>query len=341
MINYSFIIPVFNCIAYLSNCISCIQSVGLNDYEILLIDDGSTDGSGKLCDELASQYPEIRVIHQANAGVSAARNRGIAEANGEKILFIDSDDSFDSDALHTILEDPRCDQADLVIFGLTFDYYKHGSCYRRDPLFHPFDGIMTKIEWGSEFTELYTKNSLSPIWNKVFKRSILLQHNLRLNEDMFLYEDLEFVLRYMQHCQTIWNVPKAIYHYRQSEDEGNSKRRLMRIDRLPVFLQPIEAALASLLVENPAVGASQRDQVLQQLYLVLAREKISVSSLGGIRKICKDFAQWFAGRNLPLEESPFQKKLKNEQAFRLLLADKKSALRHKLAVWVKSHIYKF
>ena len=100
----SFIVPVYNCKSFLPDCVSSILSVGIHNYEILLIDDGSNDGSGKLCDELASQYPEIRVIHQANAGVSAARNRGIAEAKGDKILFIDSDDSFDSDTLRTILE---------------------------------------------------------------------------------------------------------------------------------------------------------------------------------------------------------------------------------------------
>ena len=96
---------------------------------------------------------------------------------------------------------------------------------------------------------------------------------------MFLYEDLEFVLRYMQHCDRIWNVPQAIYHYRQSEDEGNAKRRLMRIDHLPPFLQPIEAALTDLLTANPTIGEAQVQNILQQLYLVLAREKISVSSL--------------------------------------------------------------
>ena len=339
MTKYSFIIPVYNCGAYLSDCVDSIREVDISDYEILLIDDGSTDGSGELCDELAKQFSEIRVIHQANAGASAARNRGIRAACGEKILFLDADDSIEPELLRTVLTDERGDQADLTIFGLTFDYYKNGKCYRRDPLWYPFNGILSKEQWGEAFGELFEKNSLSPIWNKVFKRDILIQNRLELNENMFLYEDFEFVLRYMQHCDWIWNVPKAIYHYRQSEDEGNAKRRLARIDSIPAFLQPIEAALTGLCRANPAVSAESKDRVLQQLYLCLAREKISNSRLSGIRKICQEFVQWSEGRNLPVEASRFQQNLQNEKALRILLADKKTALRHKVAVWVKSHLY--
>ena len=199
--DYSFIIPVYNCKEYLSACVESIQAVGAKAYEILLIDDGSTDGSGELCDTLAARYPEIRVVHQANSGASAARNRGIREAEGENVLFLDADDSIDSEALGAILADPRCHQADLVIFGLTFDYYYHGSCYRRDPLYFEAEGILTEETWGNAFEELFLRNSLSPVWNKVYKREILQRHRLELNERMFLYEDFEFVLRFLrQHC---------------------------------------------------------------------------------------------------------------------------------------------
>ncbi len=340
MMKISFIIPVYNCEPYLPDCVSGIRAVGAEDFEIILVDDGSTDGSGAVCDALAAQHPEIRVIHQVNAGASAARNRGIREAMGCNILFLDADDGIDPDALREVLADPRCDQSDLTIFGMTFDYYKKGKCYRRDPLFFEAGGILPRHQWGDAFAELYAKNALSPVWNKVFKRDILLRNNLEFNKSMFLYEDFEFVLRYMQHCDQIWNVPKAIYHYRQSEDEGNAKRRLARIDSIPVFLEPIEAALAGLKNANPAISQDAENRVLQQLYLCLAREKISTSRWDGIRQICREFVQWSEKRNLPLEPSEFQRNLMEEKALHLLLADKKSALRHKAAVWVKSRLYK-
>ena len=339
MMKYSFIIPVYNCRVYLPACIASIRAADLPDYEILLIDDGSTDGSGELCEELAICYPEIRVIHQENAGASGARNRGILESAGNNLIFVDADDTLDPEELRQICLDPRCIQTDLTVFGMTFDYYKNGACYRRDPLWFPEEGILLKAAWGTMLSKLYECNALSPVWNKVFQREILIRFGLRFDEKLFLYEDFEFVLRYLQHCENIWNVPKAIYHYRQSEDEGNAVRRLARIDCIPEFLGPIETALEGLRRSNVSVTKVQTDRVLQQLYLVLAREKISGSRLPEIRKICRDFSAWSENRDLPEDASVFQKRLQTEKAALLLLASKKSALRHRLAVWVKSHIH--
>ena len=335
--NISFIIPVYNCKDYLSACVDSIRSSGVPDYEILLIDDGSTDDSGVLCEELAARFPELRVIHQANGGASAARNRGLREAKGEKILFFDADDSVDAAAVGRILTDPRCEAADLTVFGMTFDYYRKGKCYRQDALFYPGDRILRKQDWGSALAELYVCNSLSPLWNKVFKREILLRHGLELNRELFLYEDFDFVLRYMQHCDSVWNVPEAVYHYRQAEDEGNAKRRLARIESLPVFLKTIEESLSCLRSGNPFIREAEAQKILQQLYLVLAREKIAVSDLSGIRKICRDFSLWAQGHELPVAATVFRRRLQEEKALQLLLASKKSHIRHTIAVWVKSH----
>lgn len=333
----SFIIPVYNCSTYLPACVDSIRAVGAEDYEIMLIDDGSTDGSGAFCDKLAMQFAEIRVVHQANAGASAARNRGIQEASGELLLFIDADDSIDSAALRLVLSDPRCSENDLTIFGLTFDYYHHGKCYRRDPLCFEFDGVMEQNDWGSAFTQLYKDNSLSPVWNKMFKREIIRSNGMALNTSMFLYEDFEFVLRYMSHCNTIWNVPHAIYHYRQSEDEGNAGRRLKRIPSIPEFLKTIEAALCGLPQE---VSETDRAMVLQQLYLVLAREKISVSDIQSIKRICRDYQEWSKNRLLPLEQNDFQKLLLKGQSVQLWLRNKKTQIRHFVAVRTKALLKK-
>lgn len=338
MMTVSFIVPVYNCKTYLPGCVDSIRSAGISDYEILLIDDGSTDGSGAVCDELARQNPDVRVIHQSNAGVSAARNRGLREARGEKILFIDSDDTVDSAALAKVLKDSGCDQNDLTIFGASFDYYHHGKCYRRDPLFYERSGVLTKGEWGREFLNLFNRNSLSPLWNKVFKKSIIEKYGLRLNEEMFLYEDLEFTLRYMTHCDSIWNVPAPVYHYRQSEDEGNAGRRLARIDSISTFLEPIERAMTQLVRENPAIGTEQKDQILQALYLILAREKIACSDVGQIRNVCRDFQQWARTHALPLKDSAFQERLMGNHAVRLWLANQKTMIRHRVAVWVKANL---
>lgn len=338
MISVSFIIPVYNCKSYLEGCIRSILQTGLVSSEIILVDDGSTDGSGAVCDALAAECAQIRVIHQSNGGASAARNRGLREAGGERILFLDADDSIDSDLLAEVLADDRCSQTDLTVYGMTFDYYHRGKCYRRDPLGYPEDTVLTPAAWGCIFEELFEDNALSPLWNKVFKREILIKNDLVLNEQMFLYEDLEFVLRYMCCCGDIWNTPQKIYHYRQAEDEGNAGRRLARIASIPVFLEPIENALQALRECNSALCREQADSVLQRLYLVLAREKIAVSDLKGIRQICREFSGWAEARKLPLPVSPFQTRLMRGQAALLWLANQKTQLRHRVAVWVKSRI---
>ena len=331
--DYSFIIPVYNCKTYLENCVDSIRQVKVERREIILVDDGSSDGSGELCDTLAARYPEIRVIHQPNGGVSAARNRGIQEALGDKLLFVDADDTLDHHQLGQILRDPRCNEVDLVIFGIRFDYYARGRCYRRDAVYYDHDGTLSRERWSGEFEELFLHNSLSPVWNKVFKKEILTKYRLLLDRNLFLYEDLEFVLRYLQHCDSIWNIPQAVYYYRQTEDEGNAKRRLERIDSLPLLLRPIEDGMDKL----ASVPLKVRKEVLLQLYLVLAREKISVSNLAGTRRICREFKSWEQQREIPLRGTKFEQQLLDGKAVALLLEDKKTMLRHKAAVWVKSH----
>lgn len=333
---YSFIVPVYNSKTYLSACVESIRAAEVLEYEILLIDDGSTDGSREVCDALAAQYPEIQVIHQCNGGVSAARNRGIREARGEKILFLDADDTIDSTGLAAVLADPRCNEADLIIFGLTFDYYRKDECYRRDFLYFPYDGIMAKEAWCSSFHSLFEANSLNSMCTKVFSRSLLKQYGLELNTNMFLYEDLEFVLRYLHACDRIWNVPQAVYHYRQSEDEGNAKRRLTRVDCLSVFMKPIEEAMNQL----SCVAVDQREHILVQLFQTLAREKVSVSTMKQIRSICADYASWYQNRHFTEGDCALHRRLIGGKTAALVLQDKMTALRHKIAVWAKAnHLY--
>ena len=334
---YSFIIPVYNCKAYLPACVESIRAAGMADYEILLVDDGSTDGSGATCDKLAGKYAQIRVIHKENGGVSSARNRGIEEAEGEKILFVDSDDTLDPEKLAALVEDFPATGADMAIFGISFDYYKDQRYYRSDAMYFNYDGIMYSWQWKHRFRELFGINAISSSCTKVFQRSILMEHHIRFNERMFLYEDLEFVLRYMVHCETIFNVPQAVYHYRQSEDEGNAKRRLARIDCLSDFMVPIETAVNAL----PGVPAEQKEAVLVQLYQVLVREKIAVSDMKQVGAICDDYAQWYTARGYTDGDNGFHRNLLNRKVLKLMIRDRKSVLRHRVAVWAKAnHLYK-
>lgn len=332
---YSFIIPAYNCEKYLPDCVESITAVGLHpfEHEILIINDGSTDRTALICDELANRYPQVRVIHQANAGVSSARNTGIEESRGAFLLFVDSDDTVDANKMNSILQYSHCEETDMTIFGMRFDYFRHGKCYRQDELFYEYDGVMTSPEWASVFYNLFHENALSTMCNKVFRKDIITKHNLRLNRDMFLYEDLDFVLRYMAHCRTIRNVPEAVYQYRQTEDEGNASRRIQRLPGITMFIESIENSMEGL---TDIVPEHDRNAVLQQLFLIIAQGKISISKISDIREVCREFNAWRHTHDLPLAATKLQNRLQKEQALLLYISNKKTALRHKTAVRVKA-----
>ena len=334
----SFIIPVYNCEQYLRHIVCKIENVRLTDYEIILIDDGSTDNSGGICDELAKLNANILCIHQKNQGVSAARNKGLTISSGDYVCFFDADDDIESEKLYRLLYKLEAtDAVDMAVFGLAFLYYHNEKIYRKEEQNTPLQGIIEKDIWIQNIYNLYAENSISPIWNKVFRRDFLMEHGLYLREDMFLYEDLEYSIRCMASSNKILFEPEIIYYYRQSEDEGNAGRRLKRINRISELVVRIETAVAPLITKSGA-ELQEIEELLLSLYLVLAREKIAVSDAKQIRQICDDFAAWYRGRNIeiPVENQNYAELLQNRKVWRLILKRKYIRIRHKIAVVLKN-----
>lgn len=115
----SIIIPVYNVKLYLDNCIQSVIQQSYTDFECILVDDGSTDGSSEICDQWAEKDNRIIIVHQPNGGVSSARNKGLEQAKGEYICFIDSDDWVDVDYLSAMINNLKEKETDLIICGLT------------------------------------------------------------------------------------------------------------------------------------------------------------------------------------------------------------------------------
>ena len=341
MCKYSFVIPVYNCEKYIRKCIQTIIEIKLEDYEIILIDDGSQDSSGRICDQLQYDYKAIRCIHQRNRGVSSARNRGLKEAKGDYVCFFDADDSIEPPKLYRLLKyiEKETTAIDMAVFGMCFDYYHNGRLYRTDEMNTPLQGLHSSSTWVSELWKLYNANSLSSICNKVFRRDFLIRHNLYLREDMFLYEDLEYTIRCMTFCNNILFDPDIIYHYRQSEDEGNAGRRLSRIDHISSLVCQIEKALDKLVKKN-GITSEEAEHILMSLYLVLAREKIAVSNTKQIKQICNEFIEWYQSREItvPVNSQKDVHLLLNRDVIQLLLRREYTHIRHRIAVAVKNTI---
>lgn len=317
---FSVIVPAYNCAGTLESTVSSIQLSGLYDYEIILVDDGSTDGTAALCDELSGKFAEIRCVHQQNAGVSAARNRGIAEAQGEYLWFVDADDTVDEGSITDAAKVAEEQKPDMLIFGMSFDFYHKGKVYRRENLVPPYDGEILLEQLKSHFKEFYECNSLTPVWNKFCRKDIIVEHKIAFHKDIILMEDFLFVLELLAHCENIYCVPKAIYRYKQAENEKNAFRRLERIDDLTKYMAPFEAAAKNLGGES----------VILELYKMLLTQRLYYAALKDIKRILN--AQ---------ESSKYYQQICMPKPLALYIHNKKTRLRHRIAVAVKSsRIYK-
>ena len=288
----SFIIPVYNCKYYLPDCVASIRAAGVGDYEILLIDDGSTDGSAGVCDELAERFPEIRVIHQVNAGVSAARNRGIQEAHGEYIIFVDSDDTllpFDN-SVFLYLEK----NIDMLIFGMKFQYYHKGSFVKEETAAINWEMTCSAKEVGENFAQLFNSNYFSPVWNKIIKKSILAENKLTFDTRLINYEDMAFSLLVLSRCSTVVVVPQVYYLYRVDYDHDKTVDRIAKIKDImgntdiiaELFLEFEQAAIAA-----GATDICPVRECLLSIYFELFYTKMRTAGISVIGQYCNDFKE--------------------------------------------------
>lgn len=210
MIMISIIVPVYNTEQYLPRCIDSILNQSYTDFELLLIDDGSSDGSGAICDAYAEKDNRIRAFHKENGGVSSARNLGLKEAKGEWVCFVDSDDELMSNALQ-VMVDGACDEVDLVMAG----YEVYNDDGEKTYSLEKFISNLMPNE--SAVKEMYAPTDYryqGYIWNKLFRLSLISSNSIRFAEDFFFNEDRLFVTQFI--CVSGRNVSYTtipVYRY--------------------------------------------------------------------------------------------------------------------------------
>lgn len=200
----SVIVPVYNVEYCLSRCIDSILSQTFTDFELLLIDDGSKDNSGNICDEYKLKDDRIRVFHKENGGVSSARNWGIANSYGEHIAFIDSDDWVGVNYLEELM---KFKAYDIVIGGNTFE----GDCIGVDRF--EYNRIYFGNEIGKVLDTTLTDNKLRVPWAKLYKKAIIEDNNLFFDIHMKIAEDTVFVQQYLFHCKSLCFINSVAYFY--------------------------------------------------------------------------------------------------------------------------------
>ena len=206
----SIIIPIYNVSQYLNECIQSVVNQSYKDFECVLIDDGSSDGCEMICDQWAQKDSRIKVIHQSNQGVSKARNRGIAEAQGEYIIFIDSDDWIDPNYLNELFQPIEKYNVDLVVCGLQ-QQYNNGTFQN-----YSYKTGIIKIEkqFTNEFTDINKQFLLFGPVIKLYRKSIIQKHNIHFPPEYTYGEDLLFNYSYLEYVKAIYIVDQCLYHYR-------------------------------------------------------------------------------------------------------------------------------
>ena len=216
----SVIVPVYNAEKYLEECVQSILKQTYQNFELILIDDGSPDGCGKICDRFAEIDARIVVCHKKNEGVSIARNTGISLARGEYQSFVDSDDSIDLDFLEAAMTAIQTSGADLYISGLQMETWDHKEIIG----VQRYASSETKIYSVKELLEKrdcdYPLICISGPCCKLYKKSVIDDHGVRFSEHLSSGEDINFVLDVLEHCVKAYFSKECFYHYRRGNGES-------------------------------------------------------------------------------------------------------------------------
>jgi len=229
----SVIVPVYNVEPYVLHCINSIREQTYKKIEILLIDDGSTDQSGRLCDEAASLDTRIKVFHTINKGLSQARNTGLKKALGDYIFFVDSDDYIEPETLETLLCLALDKHADIACCGIVIDYEDGRKS-------QPFTtGLMQLFEKRSALEAMITeKNICSVAWNKLYKREVI--EGFYYPENKY-HEDEFLTYKILDSASLTAFIPDLFYHC--LEREGSITKQLQRsgsLLRLEALMERME-----------------------------------------------------------------------------------------------------
>ena len=238
----SVVVPVYNVEEYVTRCVKSIIDQTYPNLEILLVDDGSTDRSGKICDSLATMDPRFQVIHQENAGLSGARNKGIELCSGEYIAFIDSDDFISKEFIRALVETACKTDSDIVqCYVKSFLYGEDTSDPAFEEGFHMEDVNIVRFT-GREMCQTLLDTAYEDcgvVWNKLYKATVLekLRFPLqKIHEDDFLVGKLYWHSAHV----TIFEKPMYYYQYKRPDSIMNKKYSLKRLDGLEARKEQFE-----------------------------------------------------------------------------------------------------
>ncbi|WP_293899097.1 glycosyltransferase family 2 protein [Sphingobacterium sp. UBA5670] len=225
----SIIIPVYNVEKYLSTCLDSVLNQDFTDFELILVDDGSRDGSLAMCFQFSALDSRIKILQKINGGVSSARNYGIKHAIGKYLCFIDSDDWIDRDFFSSFNINPEGD----------LDIYIQG--YKRVKSGETIGEVGYNFNVYKDFCEFFISSEKINLLNspcfKLFRNDIIQKNNISFNEEYSLGEDHIFTLQYLLHARSYQISPARGYNYRVGSNENSLTTRLVDIDKFIEYIK--------------------------------------------------------------------------------------------------------
>ena len=259
-IKYSVIIPVYNSEKTLKRCLDSLLEQRWEDVEVILINDGSSDRSGEIIRAYSNRYPNIRTVTQENSGVSAARNRGLDEAKGTYITFVDSDDYVSDDYFRVMDEAGEKEDSDLIVFAkdIAGQRIDERDLYKK----------MCSAESMQEKRKILLSSRIifQPPYKR-FKREIIEKRHLRFIKDMYVGEDFNFCFAYMLECKSIRIEYRKIYFIDVSENDSLSRKYRSDIDTQLQW----EIKEAAKTLKNSRLSIDEKKDLLTVLDYFMAR----------------------------------------------------------------------
>ena len=216
----SIIVPVYNVERYIDKCIKSILDQTFKDFELILVDDGSIDNSGEICDEYIKKDSRVKVIHKKNGGLAAARNTGLIMARGDYVGFVDSDDWIEPNMFSNLYASCVKNGADISVIGVR-EVDEDGSCLN--------EYIPSDISFSEILKRAYA-------WNKLFKKELFINNNLFFRDGKY-YEDLELIPKLFVESIKVTTVSSVGYNYLQRNNSITGSRNEKILDNLWAYTQ--------------------------------------------------------------------------------------------------------
>ena len=329
----SVIIPIYNVERYLAQCVDSVLGQTYPALEVILVDDGSPDHCGEICDRYREADTRVRVIHKENGGLAQARNAGLAEATGKYVLFVDSDDWIARDMVEKLVRYGETENPDVIVFGY-YRYYadrdtvQGKAAARQVQVFTTADEVKTHVLFpilGPDIGQTLPEGRGMGVWLYCYKHSIIRQYHLRFLQDKdYVSEDLHFNLACLHHARRAMVVPDLLYYYRFNTQ---SLSRAFRENKFALIKTSIGRAGSFLHANGLAEQAGFR---LNRLFFMQMKgwfimlQSSGLPVRGVLRAYRRDMADPFTARYL--QGYPLGREGLAERLF-IRLLQKKAALR--------------